>query len=197
MSTVSAEEYENMIREECPFCKIVDGRIPTKKVYEDSTVLAFLDINPASFGHTLVITKKHYANLSQVSDADVSHLFKVVKKITGILSEFTQKLSGDKLTGVNVMQNNGAPAGQQVPHVHVHIIPRVEKDGVIQPWEPKKFDEKQVDSIQSAILTAMKGMTVSPEKTHHLEHIQVKHEEKTEKKEHPKTKSIKRIPRSP
>jgi len=159
--TITPEEYQKMIMEQCPFCKIAAGAIPAKKVYEDSKVIAFLDINPASPGHTLVIPKKHYTVFPQMSDADTAHIYKVVKNLSGILFELTQRSVADKPAGVNIVQNNGAAAGQQVPHVHIHVIPRVEGDGVIQPWTPKQVEEEQLSQMQAAISAAMQQVPVS------------------------------------
>ncbi len=103
---------------DCIFCLITAGKIPSKKVYEDSKVLAFLDINPVAEGHTLVVPKTHWETISQVPDAELGVIFGVVKKLATNLKE---KLGAD---GLNIMQNNGKAAGQEIPHFHVHIIPR-------------------------------------------------------------------------
>ncbi len=184
---ISPEEYERLIKEQCPFCKISSGGIPSNKVYEDSKVMAFLDINPASFGHTLVVPKKHYVVLPQMSDSDSTHLFKVVKNIAGVVFEITQRLSPDKPAGVNIIQNNGAAAGQQVPHVHVHIIPRIEGDGVIQPWPHQKFDEDKMNEMQAAIVASIK-----PVSTEHKGPVEIE-----PKRPEKRGKPIKRKERSP
>ncbi len=108
---------------DCIFCLIADGKIPSKKIYEDSKVLAFLDINPVTEGHTLVIPKTHYDTISQVPDPELGVIFGVVKKLATNMKE---KLGAD---GLNIMQNNGKAAGQEIPHFHVHIIPRKVGDG--------------------------------------------------------------------
>lgn len=148
---ISPEEYERLVKEQCPFCKIIDGKIPAKIVYEDDVAVAFLDINPASPGHTLVVPKKHYAVLPQMSDSEIGHIFSLVRNISGLLFEVTQRSSKDKPAGVNIIQNNGAAAGQQVPHVHIHVIPRLEGDNVIQPWQPKQMDENQLNQYQELL----------------------------------------------
>ena len=108
--------------------------------------------------------------------------------MTGILFEITQTLSKDKPAGVNIIQNNGAAAGQQVPHVHFHIIPRVEGDGVIQPWKNIEVNEKQADEIQSVIQSTMKPVSINEKPVHVVE------EKPTKTK---KTKPLKRKPRIP
>ena len=109
--------------ENCLFCKIISGEIPSKKVYEDDTVFAFLDIYPASEGHTLVAPKKHYSNFADMSAEDVASLFEAARKITAAVEK------AFSAQGSNIGINNGEVAGQEVPHVHVHVIPRKKGDG--------------------------------------------------------------------
>lgn len=109
--------------ENCLFCKIISGEIPSNKVYEDNAVFAFLDIYPASEGHTLIAPKKHYSNFTEMSAEDVASLFEAARKITAAVEKtFSAQ-------GSNIGINNGEVAGQEVPHVHVHVIPRKKGDG--------------------------------------------------------------------
>jgi histidine triad (HIT) family protein len=127
---------------ECIFCKIIGGEIPSKKVYENEKVLAFLDINPKTQGHTIVVPKKHYINILDVPDSEIKPLFISVKKVAGILKE---KLSAD---GFNIIQNNFSAAGQDVMHCHIHIIPRKENDNVIQLHpKPTKPTSEELDIV--------------------------------------------------
>lgn len=107
---------------ECIFCKIIAGEIPSHKVYEDDATLAFLDIHPAQRGHTLVIPKQHAADLF-VLPADSLHA--VARTTQHVAHQLQQVLQFD---GLNVMQSNGASAGQTVFHYHVHLIPRFGND---------------------------------------------------------------------
>ena len=108
----------------CIFCKIVKGEIPCDKVYENDSTLAFLDINPVYPGHTLIVPKKHYSSLIEISEKDLGEVMKTVKQITpGILKSTNVK-------AFNLFQNNGKEAGQDVFHVHFHLIPRKEGDGL-------------------------------------------------------------------
>ena len=107
----------------CIFCKIIAGEITCHKIYEDDQVIAFLDIKPVNAGHALVVPKKHYENLEEISEADFLALMLIVKKIGGLLKT---RLG---VEAYNVGINNGAAAGQVVPHVHVHVIPRHAGDG--------------------------------------------------------------------
>lgn len=113
---------------DCLFCKIISGEIPAKIVYEDDTSIAFLDINPCAEGHTVVIPKKHYAHFTDMKEQDAGNLFASVKNI----AKAVEKATG--ADGSNIGLNNGKAAGQEVPHVHIHIIPRKDGDdgGAIQ-----------------------------------------------------------------
>ena len=106
------------MKNDCIFCAIAEGEIPSFKVYEDEHVLAYLDINPFSKGHTLVIPKKHSAGLLDTDDETLAVVVARVKKVAARLKE---KLGCD---GFNIVQNNGEAAGQTVRHVHFHIVPR-------------------------------------------------------------------------
>lgn len=110
------------MKNDCIFCAIAEGEIPSFKVYEDDEVLAYLDINPFSKGHTLVIPKRHTQGLLDTDDATLATIIARVKKIAAHLKE---KLGCD---GFNILQNNGEAAGQTVRHVHFHIIPRWQGD---------------------------------------------------------------------
>ena len=107
---------------DCIFCKIVQGEIPCKKIYEDENFLAFLDVNPQLEKHTLLIPKKHFVNTIDF-DTDLSKkLFEAIKKIFEILKK------DDNFTGFNILQNNFRSADQVVDHLHFHILPRKEND---------------------------------------------------------------------
>lgn len=124
----------------CIFCKIVSKEIPCYKIYEDDQVLAFLDIKPVSPGHTLAIPKTHYQNLEEISEADLATLIVVVKKIGALLKD---KLG---IAGYNVIENNDASAGQIIPHIHFHIIPRFEDDG-IEHWPGREYKEGEANEV--------------------------------------------------
>ncbi len=109
---------------ECIFCAIGAGKIPSFKIYEDDISLAYLDINPFSFGHTLVIPKAHSQGLVDTPDEMLKELILRVKKIA---SHIKATLPCD---GFNILQNNGAAAGQTVNHIHFHIIPRLNGSNV-------------------------------------------------------------------
>jgi histidine triad (HIT) family protein len=118
--------------EKCIFCQIISGKIKSRKVYEDDTVLAILDINPATRGHVLLLPKKHAAILPQLSESDIAKFFIAAKGISKTL------LKAFKSQGTNIFVANGAVAGQRAPHFMAHIIPRHEGDGLnLVPPESK------------------------------------------------------------
>ena len=108
---------------DCIFCKIVDGEVPCERIYEDEETLAFLDMNPASKGHTLVIPKKHYKQFIDVPGEELAQFVQSLKKVSKAISLYAE--------GFNIIQNNGKVSGQLVPHVHFHIIPRWKEDGIV------------------------------------------------------------------
>jgi len=133
---------------DCIFCKIIRGEIPCDKVYENDKVLAFLDISPVSKGHTLVLPKKHYENLQQIPENLLCDLIKAVKKIAPATLKPTNAPS------FNLIVSNGKEAGQEVPHIHMHIIPQLGKDTQINLPHGKYKDsemEKIADKIRKAL----------------------------------------------
>ncbi|WP_372845469.1 HIT family protein [Pontiella sp.] len=120
---------------DCIFCKIVEKEIPATIVHEDDDVLVFMDIGPIIKGHALVIPKKHYDPVTETPDHVINKLFLTAKKIAAA------QMNGLGADGVNIMQNNGKASGQEVPHIHVHVIPRFDGDGHHWNWNPKKYDD--------------------------------------------------------
>ena len=109
--------------EDCLFCQIIKGEIPSQKLYEDENNLAFLDVAPCAKGHTVVIPKTHAATILELTDDKLQALILAVKKTTSLIKE---KLNP---AGFNIGINHGEISGQSVPHLHIHIIPRYEGDG--------------------------------------------------------------------
>ncbi len=133
---------------DCVFCKIAKREIPSDVVYEDKSTLAFLDISPASLGHTLVIPKTHAETLDKLKEEDLKFLIITVKKISRAISKFSE--------GYNVIQNNKKVAGQVVHHAHFHIVPRNKGDGIHWSRPNPKFSEKEKKQIQEKIKTLLK-----------------------------------------
>ena len=130
----------------CIFCKIIAGEIPCHKVYEDDKVLAFLDIKPLNLGHTLVIPKKHYENLEEINEEELTALTLAVKKIGRLVKE---KLG---VAGYNISENNGEVAGQEIMHLHFHIIPRQEGDG-LGPWPRRGYQDGEAEETLKKLLS--------------------------------------------
>ena len=126
---MSPEELKEFQKQQCIFCQIIAGKVPSKKVYEDDTTIGVLDINPAARGHVLVMPKEHYAIMPQIPDAEIGHLFLVSKYISQIILKVL------KATGTMVYVANGMAAGQKAQHFMVHVIPRKEDDGIIDITE--------------------------------------------------------------
>ena len=130
----------------CVFCAIIRGQSPVAKVYEDSTFLAFMDKYPITSGHTLVLPKYHYGDLFQMTEDEVGNLYRVVHTIASAV------YSATGAQGLNTGQNNGKAANQIVPHVHVHIIPRYEKDSRDGKWPSRKVSEyRELEEIANRI----------------------------------------------
>ncbi|MEW9675032.1 HIT family protein [Lentibacillus sp. L22] len=142
-----------MQHEDCIFCKIINGDIPSAKVYEDDQVYAFLDISQITKGHTLVIPKTHTKNIYETSPEVASELFARIPKIANAIKEVYKPI------GMNLLNNNEAPAEQSVFHLHIHIIPRYgEGDGYQLGWYTHENDYSSDDLQQIAkeIGTAIK-----------------------------------------
>ena len=119
----------------CIFCKIIAGEIPATIVHEDDDLLVIMDIGPIVKGHALVVSKKHCDPVTETPDDLLAKLHVAAKRIAAA------QMNGLGADGVNIMQNNGKAAGQEVPHIHVHVIPRFSKDGHHWNWSAKKYDD--------------------------------------------------------
>ncbi|MEK6922653.1 MAG: HIT family protein [Nanoarchaeota archaeon] len=157
LKTLSREQVEFLKRQQgtsCPYCAIAEGKIEARKVYEDENLIGALEINPANKGHVVLFPKKHYEILNQIED--VGHLFNIAKRISGAIFESV------KAEGTNIFVSNGASAGQTVPHVAVHIVPRFKDDKFKLGWEKADIKDKEMDKIREKIFDKLD--TVSGEK---------------------------------
>jgi len=130
---------------DCVFCRIVAGEIPSHKVYEDDTTLAFLDISPATRGHTLVIPKRHADDLYSLLGEDVSAVARTTQVVAQMLRNVVQP------DGLNMLQNNGPTAGQVVMHYHVHLMPRWEGDQALRMWRPGETDHTALGALAAEL----------------------------------------------
>jgi histidine triad (HIT) family protein len=127
---------------ECIFCKIIAGEIPAVTVLDEELVLAFMDINPSSPGHMLVTPKKHAEDIFEISEGDLAAVMKGVKRCATAVKEAL------KPGGVTVLQLNGRASDQIVPHLHIHIIPRWDNNGLpVSSWEMKPGDMEEIKDI--------------------------------------------------
>ena len=129
----------------CIFCKLANGEIPTATLYEDEDFRVILDANPASKGHALIIPKEHYANLYELDETLAGKAMILANKM---ITKLTEVLGCD---GYNLVQNNGECAGQTVFHFHLHMIPRYKDDGVGLGWKMNKLTDEDREDILSKV----------------------------------------------
>lgn len=134
-----------MRNDNCIFCKIAAGQIPSNTVYEDEDFRVILDIAPASKGHAIVLPKEHMADLLSADSNVTAKALPVIKKVANAIKTATG------CEGVNILQNNGEAAGQTVFHLHFHIIPRVKGDNVIPSWNTLSYAENEAATIAENI----------------------------------------------
>jgi hypothetical protein len=137
------KKEKSMKDENCIFCKLAGGEIPTATLYEDEDFRVILDANPAAKGHALIIPKEHYANLYELDDELAGKVLVLAKKM---ITKLTDILGCD---GYNIVQNNGEAAGQTVFHFHMHLIPRFKDDGVGVTWKMGELTEEDKNDILS------------------------------------------------
>ncbi len=131
--------------EDCLFCKIAKGDISAKKVYEDETSFAFLDLYPAAKGHTLVIPKNHYSTLLDIPEMELKELIQTVQKVSGAVMKATNA------EGFNIVQNNKEASGQVIHHLHFHIVPRFKNDGLKLAFGSKEAETEELAKWESEI----------------------------------------------
>ncbi len=136
---------------DCIFCQIVEGKIPCHKLYEDEQVISFLDIFPAGRGHSLIVPKLHYADL-QEAPAGVWVLGQVMLVSQKVAAALTTALETE---GFNIFLNNGEVAGQKIPHLHFHILPRYLQDGVRLQHPPYTYKEGEIEQIRDKVTAAL------------------------------------------
>ena len=133
---------------ECIFCKIAEGGLPAYKVYEDNDTLAFLDIFPVSHGHTLIIPKKHYADVFDTPEPEMQKLIAAAKKVAPAV------MKAMKADAINLGMNNKPASGQVVMHAHLHVIPRFKEDG-LRSWPQRPYQsDREKERAQQAIREA-------------------------------------------
>ena len=137
-----------MIKDDCIFCKLANGVIPTRTVYEDGDFRVFMDAAPATKGHCLIVPKSHFDNLETIDDEVSSKLMPLAKKL---MKQLKEKLGCE---GLNLVQNNGEIAGQSVFHFHLHVIPRYTDDKQEILWNPTSPSDEELDATLKKIIGA-------------------------------------------
>ena len=138
-----------MKKDDCIFCKIANGEIPSSTVYEDENFRAILDLGPASDGHTIILPKNHFADLLDADAETRAEAINIAAKIGSAMKK------GLGCAGFNIVQNNGEAAGQTVFHLHIHVIPRYEGGPHIAEWTPGENTDDERAEILNKITSAM------------------------------------------
>lgn len=134
---------------DCIFCKISEGQIPSTTLYEDNDFRVIFDVGPASKGHALILSKKHFDDVFSMDEETASKVFVVAVKVAKAMKEVLN------FDGMNIVQNNGIIAGQTVFHFHMHLIPRYEGDTVNIGWVPGTVDAEVLAELSEAISKAL------------------------------------------
>ncbi len=134
-----------MKKDDCIFCKLANGIIPTNSIYEDEDFNVILDMAPAAKGHALILPKEHADNLYELPDETAAKVLVLAKKLAKTM---TEKLNCD---GFNVVQNNGSVAGQTVFHFHMHLIPRYDTDGQNINWDPREVSAEELKATKELL----------------------------------------------
>lgn len=134
-----------MKKDNCIFCKIINGEIPSHVLYEDEQFKVILDVNPATKGHALILPKEHYANLYELPEETAADAMKLAQRM---MRKMTEKLDCD---GFNIVQNNGEAAGQTVFHFHMHLIPRYKNDGEILKYIAGEPGQEELERIKKTL----------------------------------------------
>lgn len=157
---LSPEEMEAMSRQQCIFCHIAAGRVASRKIYEDDKAVAVLDINPANPGHVLIVPKEHYMIMPQIPEDVLQHIGMIAKGVSHA------QLKALKAQGTNIFVANGITAGQRAQHFMMHVIPRMEKDGVglvLPEREMPPADAKKAQQVLKKALSKALGLKTEGE----------------------------------
>ena len=138
------------MQNQCVFCKIIAGEIPSATIYEDEDFKVIMDISPAAKGHAILLPKKHFANLYEMDDTIASKVLIVARKVATAMKE---ELG---CAGLNLVQNNGEVAGQTVFHFHMHLIPRNENDSVNVTWKQGSDAKGEAERVAAALAKRIK-----------------------------------------
>ena len=151
LSQMSPEEVAEFQMQNCVFCQIASGKVPSRTVYSDEESVAVLDINPAARGHMLLLPKEHFPVMPRVPEHLVAHLFMVAKALS------QAALKALQCKGTTIFVANGVAAGQKAPHFMIHIIPRSDGDGVAMGIPERSLPDRDVGAVAAVLKKAMAG----------------------------------------
>lgn len=186
LKKMTPEQITELQKQNCVFCHIVSGKVPSRKVYEDEKVIAILDIHPANPGHIVLLPKEHYYIMPLVPEDYINHIFMIAKALSQAMLKALQ------IKGTNIFVQNGPVAGQESAHFMVHIIPRRTNDGLNLEWKPKEVPEDELSTLELQIKPFTKNIGL-PEKEKEKP-IEVHEEKETIDEENYLTKQLRRIP---
>jgi histidine triad (HIT) family protein len=140
-----------MRKDDCIFCKIANGVIPSETIYEDDTFRVILDLGPASRGHALILPKQHYKDICELDEETAKKVLPLAAKIGNAMKNSLG------CAGFNIVQNNGKEAGQTVFHFHMHLIPRYEEGPVMVSWVPGEANQEELTRTGAAVRNALQS----------------------------------------
>ncbi|MEK6869603.1 MAG: HIT domain-containing protein, partial [Nanoarchaeota archaeon] len=149
IKNMSPEELKEFQKKQCIFCQIIAGKVQSRKVYEDDSVIAILDVNPANPGHMLIMPKEHYSIMPQMPDEETGHIFAVAKALSNAA------LRSLEVQGSNIIVANGVAAGQRAQHFMVHLIPRKENDNLNFQMPQKTIEDAELKKIRKVLADSL------------------------------------------
>ena len=149
LKNMTPEQIRELQKQNCIFCHIINGKVQSRKIYEDDNVFAILDINPASPGHILLLPKEHHSIMPQIKENEIGYMFMLAKALSNAC------LRALKCHGTNIFVANGVAAGQKAPHFMIHIIPRKDGDGITSfNLKKSEISEQELDEMQKKLKKA-------------------------------------------
>ena len=156
IKNMSPEELREFQKKQCIFCQIIAGKVQSRKVYEDDSVIAILDVNPANPGHMLIMPKEHYSIMPQMPDEETGHIFAVAKALSNAA------LRSLEVQGSNIIVANGVAAGQRAQHFMVHLIPRKENDNLSFQVPQKTIEDAELKKIRNVLADSLGAKAEEP-----------------------------------
>jgi len=156
IKNMSPEELKEFQKKQCIFCQIIAGKVQSRKVYEDDSAIAILDVNPANPGHMLIMPKEHYSIMPQMPDEETGHIFAVAKALSNAA------LRSLEVQGSNIIVANGVAAGQRAQHFMIHLIPRKENDNLNFQMPQKTIEDAELKKIRKVLADSLGAKAEEP-----------------------------------